>query len=178
MQASPILWYSISPQMETRSTQLSSLNFNVTASLYHFMIKTLALLSLNLGIALGFSQQTPLSLTAEPAANIQANRGNSNYEETSIGFDDQLWGKFGDKAAMLKSIDRSLRYLDTPAATKAYQNYPVQGISRDRVRRSLVRFRQLVGNSSSAAELQAAVKKEFVFPTHVGMNRRHPHPRW
>jgi membrane-bound lytic murein transglycosylase A len=138
----------------------------------YFMIKTLALLSLNLGIALGFNHQSPLRLTAEPAANIQANQSTSNYEETSIGFDEQLWGKSGDKLAMLKSIDHSLRYLDTPAATKAYQNYPVQGISRDRVRRSLVRFRQLVKTSTSAGELQSAVKQEFVFYQSIGKDNK------
>jgi membrane-bound lytic murein transglycosylase A len=136
------------------------------------MIKTLALLSLNLGIALGFNQQAPLRLTAEPAATIQANRSTPNYEESPLGFDEQLWGKSGDKPAMLKSIDRSLKYLDTPAATKAYQNYPVQGISRDRVQRSLVRFRELVSSNNSAAELQAAVKKEFVFYQSVGKDNK------
>jgi membrane-bound lytic murein transglycosylase A len=136
------------------------------------MIKTLALLSLNLGIALGFNQQPPLRLTAEPTANIQAHQSTPNYEETSLGFDGQLWGKTGDKVAMLKSIDHSLRYLDTPAATKAYQNYPIQGISRDRVRRSLIRFRQLVNTSRTAAELQAAVKQEFVFYQSIGKDNK------
>jgi membrane-bound lytic murein transglycosylase A len=140
----------------------------------YFMIKTLALLSLNLGIALGFNQQAPLRLTAEPTANLQANQSTStaNYEATSLGFDEQLWGKSGDKLAMLKSIDNSLRYLETPAAIKAYQNYPIQGISRDRVRRSLVRFRQLVNKSRSAAELQAAVKQEFVFYQSIGKDNK------
>lgn len=142
------------------------------------MIKILALLTLNLGIALGFNPQSPLRLTATPAANTQAERGssttntNNNYEENSIGFDDGLWGKSGDKLALLKSIDNSLRYLETPAAVKAYQNYAVQGINRDRVRRSLVRFRQLVNKSTSAAQLQAAVKKEFVFYQSVGKDNK------
>jgi membrane-bound lytic murein transglycosylase A len=136
------------------------------------MIKTLALLSLNLGIALGFNQQAPLRLTAEPAANIQANQSTATVEASPLGFDEQLWGKTGDKAAMLKSIDNSLRYLETPAATKAYQNYLVQGISRDRVQRSLVRFRQLVTSNNSAADLQAAVKKEFVFYQSIGKDNK------
>ena len=152
-------------------------DWNVQTSLNnYFMIKTLALLSLNLGIALGFNQQAPLRLNADPAANIQADRGTSTATNdeatTSLGFDNQLWGKSGDKLAMLKSIDNSLRYLDTPAATKAYQNYPIQGIGRDRVRRSLVRFRQLVNTSSSAGELQAAVKKEFVFYQSIGKDNK------
>jgi membrane-bound lytic murein transglycosylase A len=142
------------------------------------MIKTLALLSLNLGIALGFNQPAPLRLNAEPTANIQAKQSTTTstatpvIQEIPLGFDDQLWGKTGDKAAMLKSIDHSLRYLETPAAAKAYQNYAVQSISRDRVRRSLTRFRQLVTTSKSAAELQAAVKREFVFYQSVGNDNR------
>jgi membrane-bound lytic murein transglycosylase A len=140
------------------------------------MIKTLALLSLNLGIALGFNQQPPLRVNADPSANIQAKQSipatAPTMEESPLGFDEQLWGKTGDKAAMIKSIDHSLRYLDTPAAAKAYQNYSVQSISRERVRRSLTRFRQLVNTSNSAAELQAAVKKEFVFYQSIGNDNR------
>ncbi len=138
------------------------------------MIKTLALLSLNLGIALGFNQPAPLRLNADPAANTQAKQSTTTpvIEESPLGFDDQLWGKTGDKAALLKSIDHSLRYLETPAAVKAYQNYPVQSISRDRVRRSLTRFRQLVTTSNSAAQLQAAVKREFVFYQSIGNDNR------
>lgn len=148
------------------------------------MIKTLALLSLNLGIALSFDRHAPLQVNANPAANIQAKQNIPSkskrpssaeptvLEEAPLGSDDQLWGKFGDKVALLKSIDHSLRYLDTPAATKAYQNYPVRGISRDRVRRSLVRFRQLVNNSSSAPQLQAAVMREFTFYQSIGKDNK------
>ncbi len=150
---------------------------------HYFMIKTLALLSLNLGIALGFDAHLPLRVNPNPTANIQAKQNtpststNTNsaptaIEESPLGFDEQLWGKTGDKAALLKSIDNSLRYLDTPAAAKAYQNYAVQGIGRDRVRRSLVRFRQLVATSRSAGELQTAVKREFVFYQSVGKDNK------
>ncbi len=138
------------------------------------MIKTLALLSLNLGIALGFNQPIPLQLKADPTANTQANQSKPKpcCEESPLGLDDQLWGKSGDKLAMIKSIDGSLKYLDTQKAAAAYKNYPVQGISRDRVKRSLVRFRQLLTTSKSAPELQAAVKKEFAFYQSVGKDNR------
>lgn len=89
----------------------------------------------------------------------------------SLGLDEQLWGRpgqSGDWRAMLRSIDHSLRYLATPSAARSYQQYPVPGITRDRVRRSLVRFRQLLVNSPSPAELQAAVNREFVFYQSVG----------
>jgi membrane-bound lytic murein transglycosylase A len=83
----------------------------------------------------------------------------------NLGRDEQLWkhgNSQGDKQALLRAIDQSLNYLKTNTAAKAYQNYPVAGITRDRVRRSLVRFRQLVVNSRNPGELQGAVKEEFV----------------
>ena len=72
----------------------------------------------------------------------------------------------------MKSIDNSLRYLASPKAAQVYRKYGVPGITRDRVRRSLVRFRQLVLNSRSPAELQAAVKREFVFYKSVGRDEQ------
>ncbi|MBD2773767.1 murein transglycosylase A [Iningainema tapete] len=88
-----------------------------------------------------------------------------------LGWDEQIWdenGRKGDRTALLNSIDNSLRYLATPEAMAAYQNYPVKEITLDRIRDSLLRFRQLVINSNSPAQLQAAVQREFVFYQSVG----------
>jgi membrane-bound lytic murein transglycosylase A len=93
----------------------------------------------------------------------------------SLGFDEQLWGRPGqpgDRQALLKSIDNSLGYLASPGAAQAYQRYPVPGITRDRVRRSLVRFRQLIVSSRSPAELQVAVNREFAFYKSVGKDNQ------
>ncbi len=43
-----------------------------------------------------------------------------------------------------QAIDHSLRYLNSSAAIRAYQNYPIPEITRQRVQRSLVRFRQFL----------------------------------
>nr|MBO3463868.1 murein transglycosylase [Aetokthonos hydrillicola CCALA 1050] len=59
--------------------------------------------------------------------------------------DEQIWGENNqpaDKKALLTAIDRSLSYLYKSEA--AYQQYPVEGITRDRVIKSLKRFRELV----------------------------------
>jgi membrane-bound lytic murein transglycosylase A len=88
--------------------------------------------------------------------------------QNCLGLDEQLWGKQGDKQALLTSIDNSLRYLASNKAVTAYQDYPIKDITLNRVQRSLVRFRQLVVSSQSAAELQAAVRREFVFYQSVG----------
>lgn len=88
-----------------------------------------------------------------------------------MGKDEQIWGKNqqgGDQIALLKSIDNSLRYLSSPQAIKDYQKYPISGVTRDRVIRSLTRFRELVRTSRNAAELWAAVQKEFVFYQSIG----------
>ncbi|HBB31540.1 MAG TPA: murein transglycosylase [Cyanobacteria bacterium UBA8803] len=93
----------------------------------------------------------------------------------SLGIDEQLWGRPGqpgDRQALLNSIDNSLRYLNSAKAGQDYQEYPVPGITRERVRRSLVRFRQLLVSSRSSTELQAAVNREFVFYKSVGKDNK------
>ncbi len=83
-----------------------------------------------------------------------------------LGLDAQIWGesgKPGDRRSLLISIDYSLAYLQTPKAEAIYHNYAIAGITRDRVRHSLQRFRQLVVSSNSPAQLQASIKREFLF---------------
>jgi membrane-bound lytic murein transglycosylase A len=89
-----------------------------------------------------------------------------------VGLDDQLLAANGDRRAMLKSIDNSLRYLATNSAAKAYSEYQVPGITLDRVKRSLVRFRKLLTESKSANQLRDAVKKEFVFYQAIGQDNK------
>lgn len=150
----------------------------------------MAFLSAN-GLALADAPQQPVNLKADQGHLAQqpvnpeagqvsvplrpVNLDESQVNLDGLGLDEQLWGspgQPGDRQALLKSIDNSLRFLASPKATEAYRKYPVPGITRDRVRRSLVRFRQLVRNSRSPAELQAAVKREFVFYKSVGKDEQ------
>lgn len=85
-----------------------------------------------------------------------------------FGLDDQLFGKSGDRWALISSLNQSLRYIRTPQARQTYQKYPVPGFSRLRVERSLKRFRELLIQSKSAAQLQAAVMREFQLYQSVG----------
>jgi membrane-bound lytic murein transglycosylase A len=89
-----------------------------------------------------------------------------------VGLDEQLLAAKGDRKAMLESIDNSLRYLATPGAAKVYSTYQVPGINQDRVKRSLVRFRQIVAQSKSPNQLRDAVKKEFVFYQAIGQDNK------
>lgn len=159
------------------------------------MRKTLALLSLSLGIALinplwsAVAQvpyllplpvpttpdlpPLPVPITPEltPPLKPIAIASDCAFGQTCLGWDDQIWGqtgKIGDRNALLASIDNSLLYLTKKEAIAAYQNYPVKEITLDRVRTSLLRFRELVIASKSAEQLQAAVRREFVFYQSVG----------
>jgi membrane-bound lytic murein transglycosylase A len=158
------------------------------------MRKTLALLSLSLGIAVvnplwsvaqvpnlqplpvpttpNFSPvPIPIAPEVMPPLKPIAIRSDCRLQQSCLGWDDQIWGqrgKIGDRVALLASIDNSLRYLGKGEAIAAYQNYPIKEITLDRVRRSLLRFRQLVVSYKSPAQLQAAVSREFVFYQSVG----------
>ncbi|MCM1983930.1 MltA domain-containing protein [Lyngbya confervoides BDU141951] len=86
--------------------------------------------------------------------------------------DTQLWtyasGSRGDYKTLLRSIDHSLRYLGTDSAVKAYQNYALPDFTRDRVIRSLRRFRELVRLAKTPQDLAQRVQQEFVLYESVG----------
>jgi membrane-bound lytic murein transglycosylase A len=156
------------------------------------MRKTLALASLSLGIAfvntivVAQVPSIPLPVPTNPGIQLPVKPITPEIQPplkpvnistdctpryTCLGWDEQIFGqkgKPGDRQALLASIDNSLRYLTKNEAIAGYQNYPVKGITRDRVRRSLIRFRQLVVNSKSTAQLQAAIKRDFVLYQSVG----------
>jgi membrane-bound lytic murein transglycosylase A len=142
------------------------------------MIKTLALLSLQMGLALASTGHLPLRISSLPDQPTVANpkTGEACCDAPNngevVGLDDQLWGKGGDRVAMIASIDNSLRYMQTPASVKAYSEYPVPGVTHDRVKRSLTRFRQLVSSSKSPNQLRDAVKKEFTFFQSIGNDNK------
>ncbi|MEH2163765.1 MAG: murein transglycosylase A [Nostoc sp.] len=162
------------------------------------MRKTLAFLSLSLGVVLvnplwsSVAQvpnflplpvptapdlsPVPIPITPEIAPPLKpiAIGSDCTLRQNCLGWDDQIWGQRGasstggDRNALLASIDNSLIYLTKKDAIAAYQNYPVKEITLDRVRQSLLRFRQLVVSSKSAAQLQASVRREFVFYQSIG----------
>ncbi|MDZ8185256.1 MAG: MltA domain-containing protein [Nostoc sp. ChiSLP02] len=87
-------------------------------------------------------------------------------------FDDVIDGEITDKKALLTAIDRSLQYLQTQAAAAAYQNYQVAGINRDRVFKSLNRFREIILTTNSPTELHQAIEKEFVYYQSIGKDNK------
>ena len=135
-------------------------------------LSRLALISLGIsigGVNPGWSVPMPVPVTPNPIASpipLKPTQPPSN------ALDEQLWQRFGDRKALLNAIDYSLRYLQTAQAVRAYQKYPVKGITRDRVDRSLRRFRQLILSSRSAQQLQTAVEREFVFYRSTGKDNQ------
>lgn len=133
------------------------------------MKKSLAVLSLGLGLSLispDLLQANDLVLRP-----IEVN----NQRQQNLGLDEQLWGKAnqpGDRYKLVKAIDHSLAFLQTNKARQAYQDYPIPGVSRSKVIRSLRRFRQLLIQARSPQELQTAVQKEFVWYRSVGKDNQ------
>lgn len=137
------------------------------------MGKTLTKLSLCLGMVFLTASSAAFADVTVPLQPVNLEAG--QVSQNLLGLDEQLWGRPGqpgDKQSLLKSVDHSLRYLNSAAAVQAYQKYPVPGITRDRVKRSLVRFRKLLLNSRSPAQLQTAVNREFVFYKSVGKDEQ------
>ena len=81
----------------------------------------------------------------------------------TLDITDDLLGS--DRQNLLQAIANSIQYIQTPSADK---RYPVAGISRDLMERSLVRFHRLVQVSRTAKDLQQAINREFDLYQSVG----------
>ncbi|OYE03500.1 murein transglycosylase [Nostoc sp. 'Peltigera membranacea cyanobiont' 232] len=86
--------------------------------------------------------------------------------------DEVIYGEISEKKALMSAIARSLQYLQTANAAAAYQNYPVARITRDRVFKSLKRFRELLLTTNSATELHQAIEREFVLYQSIGKDTK------
>lgn len=125
------------------------------------------------GMALAIAPSGWVALSAIATQPVIAQNLAQNLESAeTLGFDEQLWGNDttpADRQALLEAIDYSLQYLQTPAAAKAYQQYP-PGITRQKILDSLLRFRELLQELNSPQELQAAVQREFRLYQPAGNN--------
>ncbi len=81
----------------------------------------------------------------------------------TLAITDDLLGR--DRDQFLQAIDYSIKYIRNPSAAK---RYPVAGITRDLMERSLLRFRRLVQISRTAQDLQQAIAREFNVYQSVG----------
>ncbi|HEY9770251.1 MAG TPA: MltA domain-containing protein [Coleofasciculaceae cyanobacterium] len=72
------------------------------------------------------------------------------------------------RQALLKAVDYSLDYLITPKAVESYHQQASTEFNLKRVKRSLLRFKELLLTTESPAALEQAVKQEFAFYQSVG----------
>ena len=115
-----------------------------------------------------------LTIPKSIASGLPLNRVEINTKN-NVAIDQQLWGNLGengdrynatlagDRSALVTAINNSLSYLTTPKAAKAYRRYAGTNFNLIDVRRSLIRFRELLLTTSSARELQEKVTSEFAF---------------
>jgi membrane-bound lytic murein transglycosylase A len=85
-----------------------------------------------------------------------------------LGLDQLLGESEDDRATLVRALDNSLKYLQSDRAATVYRSYPIKGVTRSRVEKSLRRFRQLVLAAKTPEQLQAAVRKEFTFYQSAG----------
>lgn len=76
------------------------------------------------------------------------------------------------RQALFGAVDRSLYYLSTPKAVASYRQKADTEFNLERVRRSLLRFKELLLTTESPVALEKAVKAEFAFYQSVGNDRR------
>ncbi len=80
-----------------------------------------------------------------------------------LGLDALMFRSPAERKALVRSIDRSLGYLSSDAADRAYRRYAISGITIDRVQRSLKRFKILVQTAKTPEALRKQVQTEFFF---------------
>ena len=74
---------------------------------------------------------------------------------------------WSDRDEILPAVERSIEWFGRPSST---QHFPVEGITHERARASVVRFRELLLESRSAEEFDAQVALEFSVYRSAGWN--------
>lgn len=77
------------------------------------------------------------------------------------------WNK-SQRQSLIQAIDHSLYYLSTPKANRKYRQYKSSKFNLKQIKRSLVRFKELLATKESPVALEKAVKQEFDFYQSVG----------
>ncbi|MEL6468510.1 MAG: MltA domain-containing protein [Cyanobacteria bacterium J06623_4] len=134
--------------------------------------------SLILTPGVSFAEETSAETSSvPPLVELETSAARAAATE-SIGQDTPLFeagsieadNAFSEKQALLEAIGHSLRYFRSLRSLAAYRDYPIEGITHSRVRDSLLKFRTLLIQSQSAAELQQAVAAEFDLHQAIGQD--------
>ena len=151
-----------------------SANWRLTAGLGTMAILTaLSLTSPSPAVELAEPQGTPQETSQGARVAVAPDRSATTLPLRPVApaAGESVWSALGlpsDRQALMRAIGHSLTYLATPKAAADYQNYPVPGITRDRVWQSLQRLRQLVATSPNNQAFQASLRREFVLYESIG----------
>ncbi|WP_431629196.1 murein transglycosylase A [Alkalinema pantanalense] len=120
-------------------------------------------------LSTGLPSPSP-SPTVSPPSTIVAPLQRINDVPAEVGLDSLLAEKplMNHVPGLVRAIDHSLRYLQSDASAADYLRLRIPGVTRDRVRRSLKRFRTLLLKAETPQQLQASVRQEFEFYTATG----------
>jgi membrane-bound lytic murein transglycosylase A len=109
----------------------------------------------------------------EPVEPLDYSRPLAPGEKALVKVAPQDYPDFGkgyrNLAPLLQAVDRSIEYMKKPSAVR---HFPVEGISHDRVARSLEAFRETLLNSRSAREFAREVKRRFDLYMSTGCDQR------
>ncbi|MEM6751658.1 MAG: murein transglycosylase A [Cyanobacteria bacterium P01_C01_bin.38] len=143
-------------------------SYKLTKLILTTYICCLPLISCNNEQQISPNQTSPTTEAQTASTQAPLLLSQASPQDDKYFLDNQIWGEDGDKQNLLQAIDYSLNYLQTSEAEVTYQKYIIPEITRERVEKSLKRFRELVVTSQNAEELQDAVNKEFVFYKSIG----------
>jgi membrane-bound lytic murein transglycosylase A len=137
------------------------------------MRKSIYAFCLSLGVAIVASNwQIAIAIPLRPfPLDKVGNIGLEQQLKTDSSSSREKWNE-SERQSLQKAIDNSLDYLSTPKAEQNYLQYSRSPFNLDRVERSLIRFRQLLLTTNSPAELEQAVKQEFIFYQSTGKDNQ------
>jgi membrane-bound lytic murein transglycosylase A len=137
------------------------------------MRKSIYAFCLSLGVAIVASNwQIAIALPLQPLPlDKVGNIGLEQQLKTDSSSSREGWNE-SERQSLHKAINNSLDYLNSNKAEQEYLQYSRSPFNLDRVKGSLIRFRQLLLASKSPAELEQAVKQEFIFYQSVGKDNQ------
>ena len=115
-----------------------------------------------------------LSFFYAPFANAEdSDHARASFEElagpSAVPFDGAVLYRRDD---LLAGIDANLSFLKSPTADLAYQKFDDRQITKSRVEKSLLRFKELLIENSDPELLRKAVEKEFILYQSTGHDGR------
>ncbi|MBU0756197.1 MAG: MltA domain-containing protein [Planctomycetes bacterium] len=143
------------------------------SDLHSFFIRRAGIFAAGLVVILFFTCCVAVKPPPEPTAKLDYARplapGEKALQRVSPEeYPDFSWG-FTHRRELLKAVDESIAYLNKPSSR---MHFPVEGITHERVQKSLDRFKEIVRASSSSKEFAQSIENEFEVYMSTGCDGR------